>query len=797
MSRLVWFLVAVPLLADGTVPGRYIIELSEPPAAEQLARTAARQGRAAQASGMRPQIARVRAQQRQVGAQAEARGAEVLDSVSILANALMVRIPDSRAAALAQIPGVIRVWPERLFRPMLDHAVQLHHVTDVWNTVGYDNAGLGTKIAIIDTGIDITHPAFQDPSLPVPDGYPKTDAAGKDYTNNKVIVARCYAALFPNPDPDASPADHVGHGTATAMAAAGARNAGPLATIAGVAPKAYVGVYKVFGSAGVNDKFASDSAIIKAIEDAVSDGMDVINLSIGANVAPDLANDLEAQALERASAAGVVVVVSAGNNGSDPFTISSPATAPSVIAAGASFNERIFAGKAALAGGTSYLAIPADETRPDAPITAAVVDVATLDESGMACSPLPSGSLNGQIALILRGVCTFEVKLNNAQAAGAVGALVYTDQARPDPGIMGIGGATLPAGMVSYSDGLDIKQQLTSGLQMTLDFSQFPWPSNADRIAAFSARGPNVDWGIKPELVAVGTDFYTATEAQDSKGEMYSAGGYTETQGTSFSSPLIAGAAALLKAARPGLTAAQYRSLLVNSADAISVSAGQPAAVQQAGVGRLNAAAALASDAAFAPVSLSFGTGGGDIDAVRTLTIGNVGSTAETYHLAVLPRGSGAAPSLAVDTVQLDPGTSRDIPVQFSGTGLAPGEYQGFIAVSADGTGLQSRIPYWYGVASIDPRHITLLSSPATPPHAGATVTLELRITDASGIYVAGLQPAVTVVSGGAQKPTVRADRTSPGAFSVQVHLGATAGPNVLRVQAGDLTSDFTITTAN
>src|SRR5262249_18865718 len=161
----------------------------------------------------------------------------------------------------------------------------------------------------IDTGIDLQHPGFQDLSLPIPTGFPRannsTDLA---FTNNKVIVARSYADLFPMPDTDTTPRDRVGHGTATAMAAAGATNTGPLATISGVATKAWLGSYKVFGSPGVNDS-ATDAAILKAIDDAVADGMDVINLSLGSLEASRLEDDLEVHALERAAALGVLVVV--------------------------------------------------------------------------------------------------------------------------------------------------------------------------------------------------------------------------------------------------------------------------------------------------------------------------------------------------------------------------------------------------------------------------------------------------------------------------------------------------------
>src|SRR4029078_7121749 len=136
--------------------------------------------------------------------------------------------------------------------------------------------------------IDQTHAAFQDPAMTVPDGYPKGDGA---FTNNKVIVARSYVdklapgdrtADYSRPD-DLSARDHSGHGTAVAMIAAGAANTGPLATITGIAPKAWLGSYKVFGTPGVNDY--ADPVIPQALQDAFADGMDVVVMAFGAQPA--------------------------------------------------------------------------------------------------------------------------------------------------------------------------------------------------------------------------------------------------------------------------------------------------------------------------------------------------------------------------------------------------------------------------------------------------------------------------------------------------------------------------------
>src|SRR5438105_8609085 len=114
-----------------------------------------------------------------------------------------------------------------------------------------------------------------------------------------------------------------------------------------------------------------------------------------------------------------MVTISAGNDGPDPNTISSPGTAPNAITAGSMQNDRILAASLRLAGGSRLRAIPGDGRNAATPVTAPLIDIATLDSTALACDGLPDLSLTGSIALILRGTCPFETKLNNAARAGA------------------------------------------------------------------------------------------------------------------------------------------------------------------------------------------------------------------------------------------------------------------------------------------------------------------------------------------------------------------------------------------
>src|SRR5262245_16555269 len=171
--RLIYLGLIFSVVAFPSVPGYYILEMSGDPVAVHVANHARSSGiRGAAAIERRAQI---REQQRPIRARLENAQAEILDSVDTVANAFVVRIPEEKAAVLESIPGISRVYPVRRFRLRLDRAVPLHHVPEAWQQVGFGNAGAGVKIAIIDTGIDIEHPGFQDSSLSTPNGFPRAN----------------------------------------------------------------------------------------------------------------------------------------------------------------------------------------------------------------------------------------------------------------------------------------------------------------------------------------------------------------------------------------------------------------------------------------------------------------------------------------------------------------------------------------------------------------------------------------------------------------------------------------------
>lgn len=771
-------LLAAPVLAQ-VVPDLYIVELTGDPVIVLGSKSAPRE-----AAGDRR--ARIMTEQSVLRQAVRAIDGEVIASVQTVANALVVRIPDGSAGDLESLPGVARVHPVREAKLELDQALPLHRVPEAWTRMGgAARAGVGVKIGFIDTGIETSHPAFDDPTLIAPDGFPKTRSRSDESAlNNKIIVVRNYQSLIDSTvEPD--PKDHDGHGTAVAMVAAGMPVSGPYGVMSGVAPKAYIGVYKASFPGARSD------VVLKALDDAVADGMDVVNISLGVEPAQRPEDDILVAAVDRASAGGVIVTKSAGNSGPTPNTLTSPASASSGITVGAQLNQRAFASAVAAVGDKSYSAVPGAGPNSKDPIEAPLLDVATLDGSGQACGALAEDSLLGKIAFIVRGGCYFEPKLETAKKAGAVAALLYSHAVDPDPVTMGVGAATLPAVMVSYADGILIKERLAANPELTarLRFEFGAVPVDPLRLASFSSRGPSPDYAVKPDLVAAGVPILTAAQSIDPNGEIFSRARFALVGGTSFSSPMVAGAAAVLKSARPGLTVAQYRSLLVNSASPLSQDPNGQNPAQQAGAGMLNLEAALRATVAVEPVSVSFGIGDAAASRSRELTITNLDRDADELAITVEPAGAGPAPTLSLSQFSLGPGASKRILVDLNANGLAEGECQGVLRIRGARSGVETRVPYWFAVLSGQPRYIHTVYVPPT---------FYVRAVDQSGVIVNTIQPSVTVVSGeGSVTGIVQSvDSLYPGFWRVRLQLGP-QGVSTFRVNFDALSKDVTVGSGN
>ena len=741
--------VGAGLMSGQEVPGQYIVSLAEAP----------KGARSAQARGV-------------VRAALEAKRVRVTTELRHVLNGFVVEAPD--AATVAATPGVARVFPVRMYKLLMDRALLLHRVDGALPIIGgVENAGAGTKIAIIDTGVDITHPSFNDAGFKLPDGFPKVNKdADVQFTNNKVIVARSY-----DTSASASARDAKGHGTGVASVAAGVRNFGPRGATEGVAPRAYIGSYKVFPD---NRDSAPNSQILKAIDDAVADGMQVINLSLGSFPAVRPENDPIVIAVENATRAGVLVVIAAGNSGPGLNTVESPATASSAIAVGSSVNDRIFASSADVAGLGLLIGVGADMPLPNEAIRAPLMDVATLDPTGLACEALPSGSLEGRVALVSRGTCFFEEKLNIVQAAGAMAAVIYTDAERPEAIPMSVGDARLPSLMISHADGLRARAHLDSGGSAGA-MVQFNAPTfvNPARLASFTSTGPTVDARIKPDLLAVGTAVYTAGPS--------AAGSpvWDTVQGTSFSAPIVAGAAALLTSYKPGLTPEQYKSLLVNTSSKFLNQEGGAFALQQTGAGFLDVSAAVRSTVAAVPSSADFGIGGGTVDVSRTVRIRNVGTAADTFTFEPISQSGPATPVLSTASLELQPGATGEVTVRLQGSNLEPQVQEGFIQVRSTQTDVVARVPYWYGVTGGSAASITVAEAPDSG-RAGSTQTFYVRVLDSSGLPLSDAAKVTVIQGEGAEVRSFEsAEERYPGFHRVQVRLAPFVGENIFEVVSG------------
>ena len=784
-------LLAAASLAAQPIRGRFIVELSEPPLGA-LART---RDRLPEKTARR---ARIVSSQRAAARLVETRGGRVLSTLSTLMNGLVVRAGDGDETWLAALPGVVKVYPVDRIELNLDHALPLHNAPAAWALAGgREQAGAGVKIAILDTGISPEHPGFSDPALVAPNGFPIASSdENKQYTNSKIIVARDYGALYQTAEPD-DVRDRHGHGTAVAMCAAGAPNQGPWANIAGVAPKAWIGVYKI---SSLDAGSSASDIVAKAADDAVADGMDIINLSSGSALVRPLEENPTAVALDRAAAAGVIVVVAAGNNGPARATIGNYASLPSAISVGASENDRVFTAGVEFAGSAPRSAIARAGVLPDDPVSGSLKDIQSIEAGANACAPLPEGSLQGMVALGSATGCTFEIKLRVLENAGAIGAVLYIPTAGLSPLIMSTGQSLLPAVMVGYDDGRALRAAAENPeTPAKLWFRGLGVANDPKRLRTSSSRGPTYSYRIKPDLAATGY-VYTAAQKLNEKGAEYSAGGYIATSGTSFASPLVAGAAALLKAARPGLTVDQYRSLLINRANPLEVVGVGLEGVQRTGNGTLDLSASLGGTLAAYPTSVSFGIGGATVEKVRELSLTNLGKSEETVKLNVY-RFDGAAPPLFSDnpggvdaaegySAKLAPGETRTLYVSWKTDGAAPGEYQGMIGVQGTADGASLLVPYWYGVPSGVPAAVTTVQAAPTQLTIGQTASVYFRVIDAAGIPLVdrdALQYDGAVTGGGGTMSDLQASTSYPNLLYVQIRAGATAGRNTYRVIFGGL----------
>lgn len=519
-------------------------------------------------------------------------------------NGFAATLTEAQVRALKKRGDVVQVWADELQELNTNFTPDFLGLNDPSGGLVADLGltGEDVVIGIIDTGYWPEHPSFSDRTGTNPRGRPGKlsyrqlpgwnarcvpgENFNASHCNQKMIAAHFYNAGFLSfadivPEDFLSPRDSSGHGSHVAATAAGNADVQPTfdgvaagSPVSGIAPRARIASYKTcWVQPGGTTFSCATSDLQAAIDQAVADGVDVINYSIGSS-APRLIGPTEIAFLFAADA-GIFVATSAGNSGPGPATVGSPAGVPWVTTVGASTRDGTRTVPAIAV--TAPEAVAGNYPAVEGAIGRSLKEAGTISaplvvaEPLLACGPL-SNNLHGAVALIARGGCPFTDKVENAVDAGAVAVIVYTIPTQPK-GVMG-GDPTpktrsVPSVMIDNAPGVALASAIGTGAgQVRLGpglLTEEPTVGNI--MAGFSSRGGNRSAPdiIKPDVTAPGVAILAATTPSPSlggaPGELFA-----YLQGTSMSSPHVAGIAALIKEARPAWSPAAIRSAMVTTA---------------------------------------------------------------------------------------------------------------------------------------------------------------------------------------------------------------------------------------
>jgi minor extracellular serine protease Vpr len=657
-------------------------------------------------------------------------------SYDSLWNGVSVSVAPSQVATLRSVTGVKAVYPvETLSLPPSERAP--NNNIDLKNAVGLTGAdiaqtelgldGSGVTIAIMDSGLDYTLPEFGGcfgPGCKVRGGF---DLVGDAYN------ATPGPAFNPVPHPDANPlpcdpdvadraevlgagASDAAHGTHVAgIAAADGRGHTDDGQVVGVAPGAQLLAYRVFGCNGGTDS----DVMVHAMELALADHADVLNMSIGAAFT-NWPQYPTAVAADNLSAAGVTVVASIGNSGANfgqLWSAGAPGVGRNVIGV-ASFDNTKATLPAFRVGSTMYTYNRASGSLATVPQSGSGELVATgtpATPNDGCVAPLP-GALAGKIALVRRGTCGFYNKAINAQHAGAIGVVLYNNVAgalsptvAPTPA--GAEPVTIPVAAITAADGASIFGGLAANHTLTWTDQVLETPlATAGLVSDFSSFGTDAELGLKPDIGGPGGQIYSTWPHQQF-------GGHNTISGTSMAAPHVAGLAALiLQAKDKKISPAMVRTLLMNTAlpKAVNIAptSGLLEPTWRQGAGLAQIVNAVTTPAWVTPAKISLGEGNGG---ASQLTVTNGGTAPVTYDLSEVTT-IGTGPSTAAGavypfnfaylggadtatfsspsiTVPAGGSTAVNVNIQ-AGAWRDKSLYGGYVVLTPRGGGVTLRVPY-------------------------------------------------------------------------------------------------------
>jgi subtilisin family serine protease len=581
---------AAAAAASGGPTARYLVQLDEEPLATYTggvpgiaATKPARGGKLNRTSGNAKAYREHLRQQRKA----------VLDGVGVPADRTRVTLETAfngfaadltgpQAARLRATRGVRAVYENRTVHTATAHTPDYLGLTGqdgVWQQQfgGDSHAGEGMIVGVIDSGFWPESASFAPLPTPRPDQaaidakWKGTCDAGVEAPvscNNKVIGARWYndsgiADAFL--DDFSSPRDRNGHGTHTASTAAGDHGVPAkmgtqdLGAISGMAPAARLAIYKALYDTGAGSASGTEMDIVHAIDDAVADGVDVINYSIGDDSERFGAVDA---AFLNAAAAGVFVSAAAGNSGPDANTVDN--STPWVTTVAASTTDRQFSRTLTLGNGTTIAGVGIGETGVG-PARLVSGRESALDPDHMygadLCGDdaLDPAKVKGAIVMCLRGVIPRTDKSAAVARAGGVGMVLYNDTLNS----LNADVHTVPSVHINEVDAAAVSAYIATGNATATISAGSLDIVDAPGVAAFSSAGPsglNAGDLLKPDISAPGQDIAAAFSP--------SIGGndFALESGTSMAAPHIAGIAALLLARHPDWSPAAVRSALMTSA---------------------------------------------------------------------------------------------------------------------------------------------------------------------------------------------------------------------------------------